>query len=311
MPPRRSLSDRVTGSFRILTELDISHAYERQAGTLALLALAVVAIGVVLVSRLTREPARVTVPFEFPSSGGLAAGDPVLLKGVRVGRVESVRLLGPGRVQVTTSIDPQYAPRRDAKAEVFALDLVGKQAVAYEPGTAGQELPAGVAVVGAEPATLTQQLGALREQAGEIAVRLRGFDPAGFQEELERTRRALARAQRAANAIPADSLATAVHALLGEGRSVVSRLDTLRAAFPAATLAAQRDSLAASAAVLMEQVSEVQGSLGRVRTRMDEGEGNIGRFRQDSTLRVELDAVRTSLRLLQEKLLGRRPPPTP
>jgi len=311
MPRRRSLSDRVTGSFRILTELDISHAYERQAGTLALIALAVVAVGVVLVSSLTGGPARVTVPIEFPSSGGLAAGDPVLLKGVRIGRVESVRLLGPGRVRVTTSLDPQYAPRRDATAEVLALDLVGNQAVTYDPGTAGQELPSGVPVVGAEPVTLTQQLATLREQAGEIAVRLRGFDPAEFREELERTQEAFARAQRAARAIPADSLAAAVAAVLVEGRGLVSRLDTLRAAFPAATIAAERDSLAANAAVLMDQVAEVQGSLGRLRTRMDEGEGNIGRFRQDSTLRVEVDAVRTSLRLLQEKLLGRRPPPTP
>lgn len=309
--PRRRLSDRITDSFRVLTELDLSHAYERQAGTLALVFLAIVAVGALVISSRMRGPVHTPVVIEFPTSGGLARGDRVLVLGAPVGRVRDVRLLGPGRVQVTASVERPYAPRRDASAQILALDLVGTQAISYDPGVAPDPLPAGVAVAGTAAVTVTQQLASLREQAAEIAVQLRDFDPEVFREDLARTRRALARAQEAVRAVPADSLARQLDGLFDEGRVLVARLDSLQAAFPAAALAAQRESLAANAAVLMEQVGAVQLSLAEVRERLAAGEGNVGRFQRDSTLRVELDGVRTSLRLLQEKLLGRRPPSSP
>jgi len=311
MPRRRSLTDRVTDSFRILTELDISHAYERQAGTIALVVLAVLVVAVVVIAREVRGPAHVPVTMEFPGAAGIAGGDPVLLRGVPIGRVRGVQLLGPGRVQVTTSVDEQYAPRRDATARIVALDMVGSQAVAYEPGSAAETLPAGQPIAGEDAITLQAQLETLRERAQTIAVNLRDFDPAALREDLARTQEALARARDAARRLPADSVAAGLDALFGEGERLVARLDTVRAAFPAAAIAGQRDSLMANASVLMEQVGAVQESLGRIRERMAAGEGTLGRFQRDSTLPRELDAVRASLRSLQEKLLGRRPPSTP
>lgn len=311
MPRRRSLTDRVTDSFRILTELDISHAYERQAGTIALIVLAVLVVAVVVIARQVRGPTHVPVTMEFPGAAGIAGGDPVLLRGVPIGRVGGVRLVGPGRVQVTTSVDEQYAPRRDATAQIVALDMVGSQAVAYEPGSASEALPLGVPIAGEDAITLQQQLATLRERAQTIAVNLRDFDPAVFRDELARTQQALARAQDAARRLPADSITAGLDVLFGEGERVVARLDTVRAAFPAAQIAEQRDSLMANASVLMEQVGAIQASLGAIRERMAAGEGTVGRLQHDSTLRLELDAVRASLQALQEKLLGRRPPSTP
>lgn len=311
MPRRRSLTDRVTDSFRILTELDISHAYERQAGTIALIVLAVLVVAVVVIARQVRGPEHVPVTMEFPGAAGIAGGDPVLLRGVPIGRVRGVQLLGPGRVQVTTSVDEQYAPRRDATAQIVALDMVGSQAVAYEPGSAAEALPAGVPIAGEDAVTLQMQLAALREQAQTIAVNLRGLDPEAFREDLARTQQALDRARATTQRFPADTVTGELDALFGEGKQVVARLDTLRAAFPAAAIAEQRDSLMASASVLMEHVGAIQGSLGRIRERMAAGEGTLGRFQRDSTLRLELDAVRASLQSLQEKLLGRRPPSAP
>lgn len=312
MAKRRSLSDRVTDSFRVLTELDLSHAYERQAGTIALIVLGVVIVtGLIVTGGRAGNGDRIAVEAEVPGAAGLAGGDPVLVRGVRVGQVERVELLAPGQVRIRLSLDPAYAPRRDASVALVALDLVGNQGVMYDPGQAPDPLPADVPVIGPAPETLAEQMQGLREQAGELLVRFREFDPQELSAELERTRAALARAQAAAAAFPADSIATAVRTTAARGSALMADLDSLRAAFPREALQAQRESLATNAATVFANVGEVQGSLDRLRDQVARGEGNVGRFAQDSTFRNELDAARTSLRLLMEKFLGRRPAPEP
>jgi hypothetical protein len=307
MPQRRSLANRVTDSFRVLTELDLSHAYERQAGTISLVVIAVIAVAAMIVVSATAGPARRTVAMEFPSAGGLAGGDPVLVRGARVGRVRNVELVGPGRVRVTTTLDADLAPHRDARAEILALDMVGNQAVNYHPGVADEPLPPDAAVPGVAGSTIGGRMGALREQVAEMAERLRGIDPAVFRDDLARTQASLARARAATRSLPTDPLAAAVDELLVRGLTVLDRLDSVRAAFPKATLAAQRDSLAAGASVLMEEVGQVQGTLDAVRERVAAGAGNVGKFQRDSAFRTELDGARLSLRRLQETLLGRKP----
>jgi hypothetical protein len=307
MPPRKSLTDRVTDSFRVLTELDLSHAYERQAGTIALGVLAIAALTIAVVLSLTAGPEHRTVTMEFPSAAGLAGGDAVLLRGVPVGRVQKIELVGPGRVRVTASLEAALAPRRDAGAEILALDMVGNQAVSYHPGTADEMLPAGAPVPGMAAPTLAERLGELREQAAELAVQLRAFDPEVVREGVARVEEALATARTSVQGFPADSLALAIDGLLVRGQLLVGRLDSVRAAFPDAELAVQKESLTANAAVLMGEVGAVQAGLAAVQDRMAAGEGNIGRFQKDSAFRTELDGVRRSLRHLQEKLLGRAP----
>jgi len=311
MPQRRSLADRVTDSFRVLTELDLSHAYERQAGTITLVVIALVAAIAMVVASVTAGPARLTVAMEFPGAGGLAGGDPVLVRGAHVGRVRSVELVGPGRIRVTTTLDADLAPRADAAAEILALDMVGNQAVNYRPGVADAPLPAGAAVPGRAGPTVAGQAGALREEMAGLAERLRGVDPAAFRDELARTRAALARAQAATRRFQQDGLTAAVDELVEQGLTVLERLDSVRAAFPRTALAAQRDSLAASASVLMEQVGQVQGTLSALRERVGAGEGNAGRLQRDSAFRNELDGARLAWRRLQETLLGRKPPQAP
>jgi ABC-type transporter Mla subunit MlaD len=311
MPQRRSLADRVTDSFRVLTELDLSHAYERQAGTITLVVIALIAVVAMIVASATAGPARLTVAMEFPSAGGLAGGDPVLVRGAHVGRVRTVELVGPGRVRVTTTLDANLAPHADAAAEILALDMVGNQAVNYRPGVADDPLPAGAAVPGRAGPTVAGQAGALREEMAGLAERLRGVDPAAFRDDLARTRAALARARAATRSFPRDALTTAVDELVEQGLTALERLDSVRAAFPRTSLAAQRDSLAASAGALMDQVGQVQGTLSVLRERVGAGEGNAGRLQRDSALRSELDGARLAWRRLQETLLGRKPRAAP
>ena len=314
MPQRRSLSDRVTDSFRVLTELDLSHAYERQAGTIALGALALlVLVGVLATGGLATGRGTIPVAVELPAAPGLARGDPVLVRGVHVGRVESVRLLRPGRVEVMLSVEEAHAPRADADAQLVALDLVGNQAVQYEPGRSATRRAPDRPVAGSPAVVLSDRLAQLREQAAELIVGLREVDPEVLAAAVRRTREALAGAQAVAAGFPADSLAAAARTIAARGDSLVARFDAVRAAFPRDAIQAERESLATNAAALLAEVGEVQGSLDRLREQVARGEGDAGRFTHDTTFRHELDAARASLRLLLEKFGGRRratsPPP--
>jgi ABC-type transporter Mla subunit MlaD len=311
MPTRRSLGDRVTDSFRVLTELDLSHAYERQAGAIALGVLAVLLLaGALVTGRRAAGHPTIHVSVDLPAAAGLARGDAVLVRGVRVGRVESIRLLSPGRVRLMLSVEEAHAPRLDANARLVALDLIGNQAVQYDPGRADTPLAPDLPVAGSASVLLRDRLVQLEEQAAELLVGLRELDPETLAAEVRRTRAALARAEAAAKAFPADSLATAARATAARGDSLIASLGALRAAFPREEIRAQRESLETSAATLLAEVGEVQGSLDRIREQAAQRGGGAGRLR-DSAFRHELDAARTSLRLLLEKFGGRRRPPPP
>jgi ABC-type transporter Mla subunit MlaD len=311
MAKRRTLADRVTDSFKVLTELDLSHAYERQAGTVALVLLGI--LGLVLLVA-TGGPGgdrgTVGVNVELPTAPGLARGDPVLVLGARVGQVEGIRLLRPGHVLVTLTVDAAHAPREDADAQLVALDLVGNQAVQYDPGRAAAPHAPDQPVIGSPAVLFSDRLTQLRERAAELLLGLREVDPDELAAEVERTRRALARAEAAAAAFPQDSLAAVTRLAAARGDSLIAAVRTLQEALPGAAVRTQRESLAVSAATLLEGVGEVQGTLDRLRERMA-GEGNVGRFTRDSTFRAELDAARTALRQLLEKFGGRRPAAPP
>jgi ABC-type transporter Mla subunit MlaD len=251
------------------------------------------------------------VEVELANAPGLARGDPVLVRGAWVGRVENVRLLSPGHVRVTLAVDEAHAPRRDADAQLVALDLVGNQAVQYDPGRAAEPLAPDVPVVGSPSVLFSDRLTQLKDQAAEMLVGLREVDPDALVAEMTRTRQALARAQAVAAAFPADSLATVARATVARGDSLMAALDVVRAAFPRAAIQAQRESLAINAAALLEGVGDVQGTLDLLRERVAAGEGTVGRFAHDSTFRRELDAARSSLRRLLEKFGVRRPAAPP
>lgn len=312
MAKRRSLSDRVTDSFRVITELDLSHAYERQAGTVALAVLGVLAV-VLLIATGGPTAARGTidVAVALPEAPGIARGDPVLVQGARVGQVKSVDLVRPGHVRVVVTVDEAHAPRADADAHLVALDLVGNQAVAYHPGRSDTRLADTAEVVGSPSVVMRDRLLRLREQAAELLVGLRDVDPAVLAAELRRTRDALEQARAAAAAFPTDSLAALARATTARGDSLLGAFATLKARIPRDAIQAQRESLSVNAAMLLGEVGAVQEALDQLRERVASGSGTVGRLARDSTFRRELDAARTSLRLLLEKFGGRRPAASP
>lgn len=82
------------------------------------------------------------VRVSFNDVGGLKEGDPVRTSGVTVGHVTTIRLVGPGNVEVDFDIKEGPSPHADASARILSQDFFGAKFVDYLPGTARERLAA-------------------------------------------------------------------------------------------------------------------------------------------------------------------------
>lgn len=135
-----------------------------------LLALAALGIGVALVVALAGLSGRDAFVFyaDFAYAGGIPAGAPVKLAGVKVGRVDEVQLRGgvqdesgrPLPVRLVVEIDRANAPllRADAGAAVAMQGALGETYLEIEPGLAPEPLTEGGRVRGQDPVRLDRVL---------------------------------------------------------------------------------------------------------------------------------------------------------
>ena len=102
---------------------------------LAMLLLTVVYLyGSILGESVTKRPIHVTVAMS--QTGGLFEGSGVAYRGVRVGKVDSIRLDGTG-VSARISIDPGTKIPADSAAAVRTLSPAGEQFLDFQPSSAG------------------------------------------------------------------------------------------------------------------------------------------------------------------------------
>ena len=309
MPSRRSIPQRVSDSFRVIKELDLSHQYERQAGTIVFLVLAA-GLGVATIAGgwLASGRRPVSVEVEFGAAQGLVGGDPVLLAGVPVGRVRRVELVEARRVRVAMVIQRRHRPRRDAQFEITAVNLLGNVAVSYQPGTDTTLAASGRLLAGRTPEDLSARLLAVREKGAEVAVSARAFLRQDFRGDVTAARAATRRAQAAlagARGAPVQALTEALMA----GQAMLASLDSLVRNAALDSARGRLSELGDRAGPLMTGVADTRARLAEIQARMDSGQGNLGRALHDRTLRRELDATRRSLDDLLFKYLGRRPAP--
>jgi phospholipid/cholesterol/gamma-HCH transport system substrate-binding protein len=151
---------------------------EFAVGLVVLVALAVVVGGALWLSETRFGKPEEVYTARFQTVGGLGAGDPVVLRGVRVGRVEAVRLAPNNWVETDLKIySGTQIPRRPAviaaSASLFgewAANLISLDQPVDDPNVR-QALQAAAAAGGrAWPGATLPDIGQLTAQAGRIAT---------------------------------------------------------------------------------------------------------------------------------------------
>src|SRR6266516_3046084 len=110
----------------------------------------------------------ITVDVMFESVAGLKQGDPVLVSGVKKGRVARVALERVKSVRVTLDLSKDVAPRIDASAAVAAMDLFGAKFVDYNPGSREEVLARGRTIAGSNQPDITDVAQGVANRANEL-----------------------------------------------------------------------------------------------------------------------------------------------
>jgi phospholipid/cholesterol/gamma-HCH transport system substrate-binding protein len=150
---------------------------EFKVGLLALLALLVVAVGIL---RTDDRPGTVTEDWlafaEFPSVEGVYVSTPVRMAGVAIGSVEEIELLG-NRARLHLSIRGDVKLPADSKATLRAAGMLGDREVKIVSGVSDAFLPAGATIESGELPpdieSITRQVSTIAEDVKAITTGVR------------------------------------------------------------------------------------------------------------------------------------------
>jgi phospholipid/cholesterol/gamma-HCH transport system substrate-binding protein len=146
-----------------------------RVGLLVLISFVLFVIGIFVVSdvrSLWDKKKMLNILFEY--ADGITSGSPVWYAGFEVGGVKAIRI-APGvadRIMLTVKISPDVRVRKDSRAEIRSLGMMGAKYVEITPGSPDSPvLQSGDTIEGRSPASLSQ----IMETGGKVASGLVGL----------------------------------------------------------------------------------------------------------------------------------------
>ena len=113
----------------------------------------------------------------FSNVTGLKQGDPVLINGVRKGKVLDFDLKGDS-VLVEFSIEEDIRIYVDYKIEIVATELLGGKMINISPGKIKQEIDYGVPMIGSSSNDMMSLMSTVGDLTGDIKVLIGNFNKA-------------------------------------------------------------------------------------------------------------------------------------
>jgi phospholipid/cholesterol/gamma-HCH transport system substrate-binding protein len=236
----------------------------------------------------------VRVHVVFSNVAGLDQGDPVMVSGVKVGRVEGVRLQRGGRVEVILNVASDQRPRIDASAAIAALDFLGSKYIKYAPGVREEPLPADRPLIGTQEQELTDMASGVATRANELLGNANTFVSPQLSQDLHNTLVATQRAMNLLSEAPEGPFVKQTTRTLAATERVMQRVDSLLGSSTGRHL----DSLSANLATLTNHLGSATVAIDTLLRRMNRGEGTLGKLASDSTLYTDLHALSVALTAL-------------
>ncbi|MXY97078.1 MAG: MCE family protein [Gemmatimonadetes bacterium] len=235
------------------------------------------------------------VDVRLSSAVGVKSSDPILVGGVRIGKVEAVTLDDMSPI-ITLRVDEPYEIPEDSQVEVISRSVMGEKSINIRKGVSSVMVPPGGTIEG----TAAPGISDMFTQVDSVTVNMRNLlknanillDPerdksikgsiSGVHDLTVELRETLKRESAQINRVMAnmDSLVTNVKDLSETERSKVSStLDNL-------------EDTSGRLSSMMDELQSTTTALGNILMRIDRGEGTIGKLLQDE--RLYEDAVRVA-----------------
>jgi len=282
--------------------MDLTYKQEVGVGGLVLAGLAVFVVGMFWLTGRSLNSKGVTAHVVFENVGGLKEGDPVMVSGVRKGRVAIVTLDRVDHVTVTLELSPDVKPKTDASATVAAGDFFGGRFVSYYPGSENAPyLPSNGTIQGSREEQLTDVAAGVATKANAFMTSATALVNDRLALDIHNTLISTQRAMDVITKAGNGPLLDQTTQTLAAAQRVMSHLDTLLTTGTGKRI----DTLTANLASLSTQLAQATTSLNTLMTQIQQGKGTLGKMATDSSLYFHLDSTLTSLNALLTDLRER------
>lgn len=285
--------------------MDLTYKQEVGVGALVLAGLTLFVVGLFWFSGRSIRHKGVYARVVFTNVAGLKEGDPVLVSGVKVGRVSKVSLERVGRVTVTLELSGEERPRTDASATISSLDFFGAKFVNYIPGSKDEFLPTTSVIAGTKAQELTDIASGVATRANELLGNATGLVSNQLAEDIHNTLVATQRGMVALTEVTKGPLVTQSANSLAALERVMARLDTLLGAANVKGAGLRLDTLSANLQHLTGELSQSTRALNDLLGKVNRGEGTLGKLASDTllygNLNRTLDALTQLLTDLRER----------
>jgi phospholipid/cholesterol/gamma-HCH transport system substrate-binding protein len=288
--------------------MDLTYKQEVGVGALVLAGLVLFVVGLFWFSGRSIGHRGTLARVSFTSALGLKVGDPVLISGVKVGRVSNVNLERVGRVTVTLELsgDPKIQPHSSATATIASLDFFGTKSIVYSPGAeTDPPLPATSAILGTPTRDLADIATGIATRANELIGNATGLVSTQLAEDIHNTLIATQRGMVALTEASKGPLVAQSTQTLAALERVMARIDTLLGNANVTKTGVRLDTLTANLQQLTNQLAQSTATLNDLMARINRGEGTLGKLATDTMLYGDLhktlDAVTNLLNDLRER----------
>jgi phospholipid/cholesterol/gamma-HCH transport system substrate-binding protein len=271
--------------------VDLTYKQEVGVGAIVLVGVAVFLVGMFYLTGRSLHASGISVDVMFQSVAGLKQGDPVLVSGVKKGRVARVLLERVKSVRVTIELQRDVAPHIDASAVVGAMDLFGAKFIDYNPGAREEMLASGRAITGSNQPDITDVAQGVANRANELMENAANIVSDRLGEDIHNT---LVVTQRAMNTLanaPEGPFVKQTTRTLQATERVMERVDSMLGSGTGANI----DSISKNLARLTDHLGHTTGALDTLLSRMNRGQGTLGKMASDTMMYHDLHELSVSL----------------
>src|SRR5213592_873141 len=274
--------------------MDLTYKQEVGVGAMVLVGIAVFLVGMFWLTGRSLSATGISVDVMFESVAGLKQGDPVLVSGVKKGRVRRVALERVKSVRVTLELQRDVAPHIDASAAVAAMDLFGAKFIDYNPGAREELLAQGHSLSGTSTPDIAGVAQGVANRANELMENAANIVSDRLGEDIHNTLLVTQRAMSALSDMPEGPFIKQTTRTLQATERVMQRVDSMLGSGTGANV----DSISKNLATLTNHLTHTTAQLDTLLSRINRGEGTLGRMAADTAMYANLRDLSAALTAL-------------
>ena len=273
---------------------------EVMVGLFVIAGLAATVIALFLLTDASMFRGRYVVTTVLKDAAGIRKGDPVLMRGVNIGRVQKFDI-DKDKVSVRLEVEGEYRIPKDSRVEIRGQGLLGAMVADVVPGQSNELLRGGDTMPGGLGTGMFAKVNDLSASADKALGRVQALLSDATVKNIE------------SSSAEMDSLLKELRTVTIEQRAELKPLtSSLRQASQSlqeATAGPELERSVKRMDSITKQLDEVTASFGRsskgaegLLARIDRGEGSLGKLSKDDTLYVNTNEAMLSLTKAAQEL---------